>query len=256
MPFPRARQAWNLDPDVRVFVLEVVKSLTTLGMVALTVPKYVTEASYLAASVAGGGGAVICAVSVVTALTAWQQKRAKGSTHELEGCLETLHAVLQAAGGDTEDTTDPGIRITIHVPVKVGRKKNSETKLEQIANYVTNEASRATGRERRFSIHCGIIGKVYREDPPQTAIVTRTGSDYQEFLQMMVNVYNFTSEQAKTLDATVMSYMAVPLQLKGEGVAAIVYVDSRRRSFFTKARQELVEGACLGIALFVGRRYN
>jgi hypothetical protein len=47
----------------------------------------------------------------------------------------------------------------------------------------------------------------------------------------------------------------VPLTTPERGVEAVVYIDARKREFFTDNRQLLVLGGCGGIALFVRQRY-
>jgi len=46
------------------------------------------------------------------------------------------------------------------------------------------------------------------------------------------------------------------LKTTQRGVEAVLYLDARRRDFFTNNRQTIVEHGLSGIALFVGRRYN
>jgi hypothetical protein len=249
---PGAKVSWFRNPDVQVLCADLVKAAGALGVVGIAVPKLAAEGRTEAALASLLLGGVVCIFSVLGALAAWRQKKLRVSLHDLEGCLHTLHAVLQAAGADPEEAKDPGIRVAIHVPRRVNKKGGVE--LEQVCDYICSDRARAAGRARKFSINCGLIGEVYRTEKIGT--VERLDASYEAFEAEMVARWGYSKEQVKKLDSSVMSYLAVPLATDERGVEAIVYVDARRRKFFTKTRYGLVLGACEGIALFVGRRYS
>jgi hypothetical protein len=249
---PGAKVSWIRNTDLHVLYGDVLKASASLGLVWLTVPRYFSEGRTVAAGAAIGLGAAVCVATVAGACSTWRQKRSKQSLHDLEGCLHTLHAVLHAAGDEQPDEKDPNVRVTIHVPRTHG--KRGIVQLEQVCDYICRDKARAIGRGRKFSINCGLIGEVYRTE--RIGVVERVDATYEGFETEMVTRWSYAKEQVKKLDSSVMSYMAVPLATNERGVEAIVYVDARRRGFFTKTRQELVLNACVGIALFVGRRYS
>src|SRR5258708_26614145 len=73
--------------------------------------------------------------------------RAQTSTHELEGCLYTLRAVL---------SPETGVRLRLPIHVPVGEN------FEQVTEYIGDTPK--PGRVgRQFPINSGIIGKAYLE---------------------------------------------------------------------------------------------
>jgi GAF domain len=179
----------------------------------------------------------IVAFSVLKHLIGLAAARKKDSTHELEGCLYTLHEVL---------APDPQcrLRLAIHVPV-------DET-LEQVTEYVGDKPK--PGRiGRRFPANAGITGKAFRER--DVFVGRRINDDYEAYVREMVREWNYTEERARHLEPGVMEWMAVPF-IESDRVYAILYLDATQRGFFTPDRQELVLAAQRGIAVFVGKRYT
>jgi hypothetical protein len=167
--------------------------------------------------------------------------RRKDSTHELEGCLYTLHAVLYPPNAESSLK----LRLAIHVPVG--------SMLEQVTEYIGVPPK--TGRiGRQYPANAGIIGKAYREH--DTFVGRRANVDYQLYVQELVTEWNYTPEQARWLNPAVMEWMAVPFYSpEQDRVEAILFLDATARGFFTRERQELVLAAQSGIARFVGKRY-
>jgi hypothetical protein len=250
MPIPGARISWIRDSDVHVLAAEVARAAGALFFAVLTVPKLISDGRFRTAAAAGAVAAGMCLASVLSAISAWRQKRTRASPHDLEGCLHILHAVLCAAAEDPPEARDPGLRVTLHV----ARRGPNGPYLEQVCDYICADGARSGGKRRRFSVHCGLVGKVFREN--KVGHVERLSDNHADFIDEMVTRWNYTKPEAMELDAGVMSYMAVPLPSKDRGVEAVIFMDSTRRKFFTKTRQDLIEGAGIGIALFVGRRYN
>jgi hypothetical protein len=165
--------------------------------------------------------------------------RRKDSTHELEGCLYTLYAVLLAPG------TDCRLRLAIHVPVG--------EMLEQVTESIGDRPKR--GRiGRQFPANAGIIGKAFREE--DVFIGRRVNDDYESYVKELVTEWNFTEEQARKLNPGAMEWMAVPFHdTERQRVEAVLFLDVNVRDFFTPERQELVLAAVSGIAVFIGKRY-
>lgn len=189
---------------------------------------------------------LVLTAGLIKALLALLDKIQKRDTHALEGCLHTLMGVLMYSVRDGEP--DPGIRITLHVPVK------GENYLKQLCDYVTSNGARPRRKKnRRLSVHCGIVGDAYRTQ--QLCRASRPNDDPDAYLRALETQWHFSKEEAALLDRTVMSFIAVPLP-DNSGVAAVLYADAKRKNFFTKARQRIVADACRGIAIYVGRRYT
>ncbi len=168
--------------------------------------------------------------------------RSKDSTHELEGCLHTLHAVLDPAGCTPPVT----LRLALHVPVG--------EMLEQVTEYVG--ATATTGRTgRQFPANAGIIGMACRENT--VLVARRLNDDYELYVEELVTNWNYTPDQARRLNPGAMEWMAVPFYDPDRGrVEAVLFADASKRDFFTAERQELVLSAAAGIAVFIGKRYS
>jgi hypothetical protein len=207
----------------------------------LSTLSYVGQQRYRSALAFGIATAAVLIASFAKHALGLAQARKKESTHELEGCLHTLYAVLDPGSGHPPAT----LRLAIHVPV--------DDMLEQVTEYV-GVPPKAGRRGRRYSANAGIIGKAYREN--SVFVGRRANDDYEEYVNELIREWNYTSAQARHLNPGVMEWMAVPLfDSDKQRVAAVVYLDATKREFFTAARQELVLSAVNGIAVFVGKRY-
>ena len=179
----------------------------------------------------------VALLNVVKHAVALASARNKESTHELEGCLHTLHQALAPDDGCR-------LRLCIHVPA-------GNDHLEQVTEYVGVDPK--AGRiGRRFPATSGIIGKAFREK--DVFVGSRQSDDYEQYVREMIREWSFTEQQARQLDAGAMAWMAVPF-MEDDKVYAVLFLDANQRDFFTEARQELVLRAQRGIAIFVGRRY-
>ena len=125
------------------------------------------------------------------------QARAKDSIHELEGCLYTLHAVLDPSGSTPPVT----LRLAVHVPVG--------EMLEQVTEYIgVNPRHGRTGR--RFPANAGITGKAFRENA--VLVGRRANDDYELYTTgaWPIREWNYTPGQARMLNPAAMEWMAVP----------------------------------------------
>jgi hypothetical protein len=194
------------------------------------------------ALVVGIATVAILVSSVVKNGLGLAQARKKDSTHELEGCLYTLHAVLDPSSSHPPVT----LRLAVHVPIG--------EMFEQVTEYIG--VSPRPGRiGRRFPANAGIIGKAYRENA--VLVARRLNDDYELYLEELIRDWSFTADQARRLNPAAMEWMAVPLYDTEHGrVDAVLYLDASKRNFFTPSRQELVLLAASGIAVFIGKRYS
>jgi len=165
--------------------------------------------------------------------------RKKQSSHELEGCLYTLHAVLAPI-------PSARIRLAIHVPVG--------EMLEQVTDYIGDQP-KPERIGRQFPANSGVIGKAFREK--KMFVGRRVNDDYEWFVRELIRDWSYTEERARKLNPGVMEWMAVPIEdTDRQRVEAVVFLDSTTRGFFTPERQQLVAVAVEGIAIFIGRRYT
>ena len=164
--------------------------------------------------------------------------RAQTSTHELEGCLYTLRAILAPEVGVR-------LRLAIHVPVG--------DNFEQVTDYVGDTPK--PGRiGRQFPINAGIIGKAYREKAG--FVGRRVNDDYEAYVQELISDWNYTEERARRLNPGAMEWMALPIyDTDRQRVEAVLFLEVSQRGFFTPGRQELILAGLGGIAVFVGKRY-
>src|SRR6266496_2834306 len=99
-----------------------------------------------------GCATVVFIVAVVRCVVLLSHAQQKESPHDLEGCLHTLHAVLQR-----ENEPTATLRLAIHVPVP------GKPELEQVTEYI-GVPPKAGRRGRLFPANAGIIGKAYRQN--------------------------------------------------------------------------------------------
>jgi hypothetical protein len=236
-PWYRRRQTYVLLSD-----LALVVGGSSLALDAM-------EAGWRTAMTLGGMHSnVVLVAGVAKAWFTYQENWKRSQTHDLEGCLHTLHALLRASDPQA-DEADPHIRVTIHIPLTF----KGSVWLEQLCPYVGDGVGRTKRPGRRLSVHYGIIGDAYRTR--MISVAHRRRDDPNEYLNELQTNWHFTEDEAQRVDLSVMSFIAVPL-LDNSGVAAVLYADAKKKNFFTAARRRLVENACYGIALFIGRRYN
>jgi hypothetical protein len=241
MALPGYRLKWYQNPSYGGLVADLTLASTTVSMASLTIAR--------AGRIAGPEGvlAVLAfSAAIVKAILSWKEKRKTRSHTGLDGCLFTLHSVLASA----EAGADPGLRLTIHTPVSA---KKSENQLEQMIDYVSSDPKRRVGAGRRFMQQCGILGDAYRTG--KVILAVREQEDYEGYIKELVEKWHYSEDQARALNPNARSFMAVPLSGE-DGVEAVLYVDSTKLNYFTENRRVLVESACVGIALFIRRRYN
>jgi hypothetical protein len=187
-----------------------------------------------------------CLLTMVKAAVLWWYKPEEQPPHDLAGCLHALHAILLALKGS--DVPDPRLRLTIHVPV-------GQDKLEQVLDYVGDQRG-GRSAPRTFSVHSGIIGKAYREQ--KACVGSRKNDDYETYIKELVEEWGYTEAEARKLNPSSKSWMAVPLLnlLDQRKVEGIVYIDAVEKDFFTEVQKGLVLFACVGIAQYVAQKYK
>jgi len=202
---------------------------------------YAGQQRFKSAAMVAGATIAVWIFATVKHVLGLAEARRKESVHELEGCLHTLHAVLEPSSCNPPVT----LRLAIHVPVG--------EMLEQVTEYIgVNPKQGRIGR--RFPANAGITGKAYRENV--MLVGRRANDDYEMYLQELIKEWNYTPDQARQLNPAAMEWMAVPFHDVDRGrVDAVLYLDASKRDFFTPDRQGLVLLAVSGIAVFIGKRY-
>lgn len=169
---------------------------------------------------------------------------------DLWGCCLTLRTMLISADGEQADDS---LRITIY---KVCKGKKGERHLEQLVHYASDPEHKPAGGApgRRFSEQCGVIGQASRTGKPMT--VHRDTEDDEAYRTAMIKDLGFSVDQARGLDLSRWSCMAVPLLDIRQGVAGVVYFDCKSREYFTDKRKSLMLAGCSAIKTFAKERYK
>lgn len=177
-------------------------------------------------------------------LKAKKEKRSE-STHELEGCLQTLHAMLTHyyQGGELK------LRITIHVPT------DQNQRLLQVMNYVGDNAT-GHGAGRKFPAQSGVIGQAFRTK--KLVVARRVNDDPIKYMQELVELHGYTPEDAAAIQPVTQAWLAMPIFETGTAktIEGILYLDATDPKFFTQKRVKMIESASIGIALFIKQRYS
>jgi hypothetical protein len=169
--------------------------------------------------------------------------------HEgLYAAVSILHAMLsyyckqRKCGGD--------IRATFH---RVVPPLDEARSIEQIIPYV---GASAGGAGREFSINTGITGHAIRSRTP-TIMASGAQSD-AEHRRELISDWGYTEAQAKSLTPGRYSAAAIPvLDLSGQKVIGVVYLDSSERSVFERDDVQQIMGVgCQAISDFVTKRYR
>jgi hypothetical protein len=175
----------------------------------------------------------------------------KETPHELTACLHCLYALL-AAGTTPGSSTDPRLRITLHVP------SGDQTHYQQVIPYVGDRRS-GDGLWREFPAQSGIVGKALRSK--EIVTLERKSVDIESFIRELINDYAYTEADARKLDSAAQSWLAIPLLepdtngLQAPKVHGVLYVDSVLKGFFAANRVELAMHASVGLMRFVFERH-
>lgn len=236
IPRPHTGLRWLLrQPATFDILIAVFASVVGLSSVQSHAAQGRTWLSFV---VALGTLGVVC-------FTLWKQAlglaaaRKRDSTHELEGCLYTLHAVLAPPPGAR-------LRLALHVP--------DGDDFVQVTDYV-GSAPKPGRVGRRFPINAGIIGKAFLER--DAFVAHRAHDDYEPFVQELIREWHYTEEWARRLNPGAMEWMALPIDdTERRRVQAVLFMDVTERGFFTREKQELALTGLGGMAVFIARRYR
>ena len=218
-----------------------------LGMAAACVAafKFFRDGQSALGVLAIGIALLVATVAITKAVVQWNVSKREESVHELEGCLETLRAILLQ--GVKETDPNPDLRLTVHVPVP-GRAE-----LEQAVDYVGSTRWPGTAG-RTFSAECGVIGKAFREK--EAKVWQRQNDNYERYVDELVKVWSYNAEAARKVDKSRVAGMAIPITDEADHVVGVLYMDVLERDFFTDDRKADAIYATSGIASYIRRRYK
>jgi hypothetical protein len=238
------RESWLRTIAYTSQVYDVLIALTALAAGTTGVVSLLSAGRVGAAWLAASCAVLTCVLTVTRAGVTWARQARRESLHELRGCLMTLHALLVETDR-TEEEARVGLRLTVHVPTRDNRE------LLQVLDYVGDGRGGKTAG-RRLPVHCGIAGHVYRTGDAYHA--RREDADHEDYVRDLVTQWAYSEPQARKVDPSSMSWMAVPLGT-GRRIEGILYLDARDPDFFTEARQDLILRASVGVARYVAERY-
>lgn len=249
--FFQKKWAPDLFDVVGGFVALIPVGLQAWNNLNATDPK-ITAADRNLSYLAFAGIVIVCGKGVVKLYQNIREEQKQTEGNRLEGIeagLEIIHSIVRHMHNFDRHQYDR-LRVTLY-RVAESRTNPGEKELEQIVEYVgSRDATKRKGR--RFSIRCGLIGKVARSGEAQGA--TRETEDNEAYLRELEVEWNFTRDEAVRLSSGRNSFFAVPITY-GQEVTAVVYLDSSQRHFFPDNVKRNIIVACLGLAVFINRRY-
>ncbi len=135
------------------------------------------------------------------------------------------------------------------------RRAKASPELERVTRYCVGENGDPGEAGKRVSSACGVIGLAYRTGQLQFA--TREAESIQDFREVVIRDWGFDPEDAKTLNETRWSVLAIPIRASDGKVDTVVFIDSELRNCFADdIVQSLVLPACEAIKLVIERRYG
>jgi len=160
----------------------------------------------------------------------------------LRGCLYVMHAAAIAARGlsPKKEEDREVLRVTIH--------KADGEELVQLLDYTGGTPEHRKGIGRRRSCRSGVIGRAYTSAEP--AYFRREDDDFEKYKREMRERWHMLPSETDGLDSDRRAHVAVPIGDDGK-VAAVVFLDSSDRDFFTASIQDMIVAHCIGLAQYV-----
>lgn len=195
---------------------------------------------------------LVASIFKVLAAKAQDKKEDLARGHDgLLAALRVMHSVVARFGKLTTPDLEKSLRVTFH---RVVPPLESSEYIEHIVPYVGGNGSES-GPGRKFSIRSGITGCAIREKA--VFVMSRQSEKYEDYVSELVRDWSYTEPDAKKMTSDRFSAMAVPVRGRGQDVLGVVYLDSSSKDFFSSDEmQQTVVAACVGIANYIGDRYD
>ncbi len=172
------------------------------------------------------------------------------SPQDLYGCCLMLrHRFVGLCG---EDGDPRSFRLTLYRVT--ARHKKRPQDLERVIPYVVGNGADPGETGLVVSARCGVIGMAARTG--DVARCHRTGGTEKEFRQEMITTYSFSEQEARQLDETRWSWLAIPIRDAQSRVDGVLYLDSSKKDCFSDDVCSQVVAACEGLRDFIDRRYG
>lgn len=193
---------------------------------------------------------LIASVIKVLAAKAQDTKEDLAKGHDgIRAALHIVHTTVSRVGKLETPEQRRSLRVTFH---RVVPPLESSDYIEQIVSYVGGNGSEPG---RRFSIRSGITGRAIRENA--VFLMSRQSVKYEDYVNELVSDWSYTEADAKKMTTDRFSAMAVPVKGRGQDVLGVVYLDSSSKDFFAADEmQQTVVASCVGIADYIGERYD
>lgn len=216
-------------------------------------PAVAVKANGVDPVILGGVCTWLLVASVIKVLAAKAQDAKDDLSKGHDGILAALHVVHSAVArvGKLETAEQKtSLRVTFH---RVVPPLESSEYIEHIVPYVGGAGS-APGR--KFSLRSGITGCAIREKA--VFVMSRRSDRYEDYVNELVRDWSYTEADAKKMTSDRYSAMAVPVRGRGgKDVLGVVYLDSSSKDFFASDEmQQTVVAACVGVADYIGGRYD
>ncbi len=198
----------------------------------------------------------VCLLSLVAAILRVMFARddnaaqlARSNPADLLGCC----MVLRATFAEGHSAGDPnGFRVAVYRVIKSPNGTLEE--LECVTPYAVGPGGQTGSAGKRVSAKNGVIGLAARTGDPQVA--HRQSEDTIAFRKEMVEEWGFDETEAKGLNDSRYSWLAIPIKGVDGIVDSVVYFDSSARQCFTEEACRPIFRACEGVAEYIGRRYG
>lgn len=182
------------------------------------------------------------------------------SAHDLYAAGQVLREILCAQFADEIQGLPEGppraaaFRVCIYRVVQKS-KAGGTADLERVTTYCVGAGGDPGEAGKRISSACGVVGLAYRTDTPQVA--ERQSEDLNSFWDEMVQAWGFSREEARALNQTRWSYLALPLKDGTGRVDTVIYIDSQIKECLTDdVIESVIFPGCEAIGLVIEQRYG
>ena len=200
------------------------------------------------------------ALSIYRVFLDMRRQRRLESAHELHAAGQVLREILAARFSDQvaqepDDTLRAtAFRVCIYRVVPSHREVRS-SELERVTAYCVGEGGDPGEAGKRISTACGVVGLAYRTGVAQVA--ERQKESLEQFWDEMVQTWGFSQEEARSLNRTRWSYLAVPIKDEAGRVDTVVFLDSQVKDCLTDdVIESIIFPACEAIGLVIEQRYG
>lgn len=135
------------------------------------------------------------------------------------------------------------------------RRNGKASELERVTPYSCGGQPDLKLRGTLIPTTYGVVGRAARTGDPW--IYNRSAENIVDHWKHMVDDFGYDLADAKTLNHTRWSYLAIPLKDGSGRVDSVVYIDSSEKNLFTdESVSNRVAGLCEGVTHFIDSRWS